>query len=138
MFSGHDIEYAKWRQIFDECVDKMEIPDVDKQLQLEECLDGQARELVKNFGFGGGAYKAILDKLEKFYGGENRSYSAIMKEVAEFRPISEVTAAQLDKFVSLVESLVLRIKTIEKAGELGNGLLYQSLLQKLTVDIVLM
>ena len=137
-FGGVVMEYERWRRTFDTCVGKTSIPEIYKQLQLDQCLYGEPKRLIENFDLSENGYKAALEKLDTYYGGEQRCYAALMTEVMRFRHIKEDDVIGLDEFVSLIDGVIVRLQNLGRKEELGGGLLYQILLEKLPESIILM
>ena len=137
-FGGVVTEYSRWRKTFETCVDNTSLPEIYKQLQLSHCLYGEPKKLIESFDLSEKGYKAALEKLEDHYGGEQRCYAALMTEVMCFKQIQEDDIIGLDEFVSLVNGITVRLQNLRRDEELGGGLLYQSLLEKLPESIILL
>ena len=136
-FGGNTAEFEKWRQIFKTCVDKTSLSPIDKQIQLESCLYGEAKRLIQSYDLSESSYKAAIEKLDRYYGGNQRNYASLMSEVMEFPKIGIHNIKDLDAFVTLMDSVVVRLKYLDRETELEGGLLYQSLVQKLPEVMVL-
>ena len=78
-FSGKD--YFKWRALFDVIIDGQPMTKQIKILRLLSCLDGEAKELVKNYPPIPESYDAALKRLEMNYGGTKRMMSEAIRKV---------------------------------------------------------
>ena len=70
-------------------------------------------------------------RLDRKYGGERRSVALYLEEVDQLKPIRANHVDDIEKLADLMDILVLKLKDTNKAKELGNGLLYIKLQQKI-------
>ena len=73
-FSGHADEYIRWKQRFLQVVDADQyMPEDYKLARLREALEGgKAADMVSGIFDGVGAYQAVWQELESWYGGSDR------------------------------------------------------------------
>ena len=64
-----------------------------KLAQLRQCLvGGQAEELVEGILDGSGAYQAVLDELDKWYGGDDQALERQEKELLQWPRMKDTEA----------------------------------------------
>ena len=135
-FSGNVREYENWRAIFVACIDNADVPDEYKLLQLRQYLTGDALKVIDGLGHSKSAFSVAKERLERKFGGARRSTALYLEEVDQFRPIRANQADDIEKFADLLDVLVIKFKDSRKENELGSGLLYIKLQQKLSVPML--
>ena len=106
-FSGLEKDFLRWRQHFHRIVDDdPHTAEVYKLAQLRQCLvGGQAEELVEGILDGPGAYQAVLDELDKWYGGDDQALERQEKELLQW-PRMKDTEAVIKFAIKLRTTLV--------------------------------
>ena len=135
-FSGNKKEYQAWKAAFAEFVDKTENSPEYKLLQLKELLQGEAAQITSGLGYSKEAYECAMARLERKFGGSRREKTLLLEEVSAFAPVRENCPGDLDKFADLLENLVLNFQARDRSAELGTGMLYITLQQKLPLSIL--
>ena len=133
-FSGLEKDFLRWRQHFHRIVDDdPHTAEVYKLAQLRQCLQGgQAEELVEGILDGPGAYQAVLDELDKWYGGDDQALERQEKELLQWPRMKDTEA--VTKFaIKLRTTLVnMGVCGVEPGREL-----YLSVTQKLPRSVLL-
>lgn len=131
IFSGDKRQYENWAAAFSACIDKAPIAEEHKLLQLRQYLAGEAALVIDGLGHSATAYEVAKEKLERKYGGERRRTALYLEEVDRFKVIRADNYSDLEKFADLLDVLTINLKETKRTQELGSGLLYIKLQQKL-------
>ena len=104
-FDGKMLSYVKWRQRFLRLVHENPLLSEDYKLaHLREALaDGAAEDLIADVLDGPGAYSAIMEELDRWYGGTDRSLEQQERELMSWPQIN--TERELDELKTLAVKL---------------------------------
>jgi len=131
VFGGKVSEYRAWRAAFNACIDNAMGNKAEKCLHLHKYLAGDALRMIEALGYSDDGYDEALKLLDERYGGEFRTYQAMLSDVRNFKSIEEDNLRALEEFINMVSVLVTNLKAINRDGDLQNGFLFQELLKKL-------
>ena len=93
--------------------------------------------MIKSLGYSADAYLEALRLLDERYGGDDRRYITITKEVEQFRLVREENLRDLEEYLNLLNVLLVEFKDNKRKVNLEDGFLYQKLLTKL-LEVMLM
>lgn len=131
VFSGDKLSYEGWKAAFIACVDKAPASPEYKFLQLRQYLRGEALKAVDGLDHSAEAYEIAKQRLDRKFGGERRKVGRYMAEIADFRPVREGNPHDLENFADLLDVALANLKSAGREEDLGNGMLYHQLIQKL-------
>ena len=135
-FSGKIREYANWASSFAVCIDQTSISAEAKLLHLRQCLTGEAAKVLDGIGHTAEAYELAKQRLGRRYGGERRKIALYLEEVEGFNRIRPGNSLDLERFANLLDILALNLKESDLTQELGSGLLFVKLQQKLHKNLL--
>ena len=135
-FSGDIRDYENWSAVFKACIDKAPMSDEYKLLQLRQYLAGDALGVINGLGHSKSAYIVAKERLERKYGGERRSIALYLEELDHFQPIKLNQINEIERLADLLDVLVIKLQDSKKANELGSGLLYIKIQQKLPLSML--
>ncbi len=118
------------------CIDQSPATPEYKLLQLRQYLSGEALKSIQSLGHSAVAYDVALQRLERKFGGKRRQIAIQNEEISNFKPIREGHVEDLEKFADILDVAVANIRESDRVEELGNGLLYVTLLKKMTEPMV--
>ena len=72
VFTGDKRSYRNWKAAFMACVYPTPSTGEYKLLQLRQCLSGEALDVIESLGYSAAAYEAVMERLERRYGGKRR------------------------------------------------------------------
>ena len=130
-FNGNIKEYTNWVNSFNACIDKSPISSEAKVLHLRKYLAGDAAKVLEGVGHSHEAYELAKQRLDRRYGGERRKIALFLEEVENFGRIKPGNTLELEKFANLLDILLLNLRESHLSQELGSGILYVKLQQKL-------
>ena len=81
--------------------------------------------MIASLGYSEKGYDEALQLLDERYGGEFRTYQAMINEVRAINAIREEDAAALEAYVNTLSVLVNTLKSLNREGDLQNGFLFQ-------------
>ena len=87
---------------------------------------------IEKLGHSAGAYRIALDRLERKFGGQRRQIAMCMEDVANFQPIRNESAREVDEFADLLELAVVNLTEFGRGSELQCGAFYTMLQKKMT------
>ena len=131
IFNGKIVEYESWKARFKAVVDDVKAPKEEKLLHLQQYLDGEPHRLVLRLGYGEGVYDTAIRMLDERYGGKARCHISVFEELFKAKDVRYGESKDLDSYVELLETIILKISSIGKGSELEDGLMYNRLLKKL-------
>ena len=131
VFSGDIKEFNNWANAFSACIDKSPLSSEAKLLHLRKYLAGDAAKVLEGVGHSHEAYELAKQRLGRRYGGERRKITIFLDEVENFHRIKPGNALELEKFANLLDILIINLKESQLTQELGSGILYLKLQQKL-------
>ena len=135
-FSGNVRQYENWKATFSACIDNANVAEQLKLLQLREYLSGEALNVIDGLGHSESAYQIAKERLERKYGGKRRNIALYLEEITKFKPIRQNNSEDIEKLADLLDILVIKLKDSNKENELGSGVLYLQLQQKLPVNML--
>ena len=130
-FCGDKRQYENWSAAFYAIIDKAPMSAEHKLLQLRQYLGGEAATVIDGLGHSATAYEVAKEKLERKYGGTRRRAAIYLEEVDSFRTIRLNNSDDLQKFSDFLDVLTISLSESDQAQELGSGLLYIKIQQKL-------
>ena len=131
VFSGDKRKYQSWKAAFLSCIDNAPATGEYKLLQLRQYLSGEALQAIENLGHSANAYVAAKDRLERKYGGRRRQIAIYLEELDQFPQVRLGSARDLERFPDLLDIAIINLQETGQHQELGEGLLYAKLQQKL-------
>ena len=135
-FSGNIRDYENWKATFTACIDDAPASAEYKLLQLRQYLSGDALRVIDGLGHSKTAYNVAKERLERKYGGNRRRTALYLEEVDQFKTVRINNADDLERFADLLDLLTINLKESDRMDELGNGLLYIKLQQKLPSSMI--
>ena len=136
-FTGQMRDFQMWWTAFVETVDSEPlIKASEKMLRLRGCLSGEALKLIYGLGPSKGSYAVAKDRLERKYGGAEKEMTYNMEDLSKFRAVRENNTQDLEKFLALLDTVIVGLLDDGQEGELGKGTLYYLLRQKLNVTLL--
>ena len=130
-FSGDKTEFQHWNATFTSCVDATAMSAQFKMLRLEACLAGEALETIIGLGYSEATYEAAKSRLLRTYGGNLQEIQSHVDKLTKMKPIREENAKELEKFVDMLEWVVINLQYNNQAVDLEAGTLYTIILEKL-------
>ena len=131
VFTGDKRKYQSWKAAFIACIDNAPATGDYKLLQLRQYLSGEALQVIENLGHSAKAYVAAKERLERKYGGNRRQTAIYLQELDQFQQVRPGSAMDLEKFADLLDIAIINLQEIGRNQDLGDGLLYAKLQQKL-------
>ena len=135
-FSGDKRQYENWFAAFSAIIDKAPMSAEHKLLQLRQYLSGEAATVIDGLGHSSTAYEVAKEKLERRYGGERRRAALYLEEVDSFKTIRPNNSDDLQRFSDFLDILTISLSESNQAQELGAGLLYIKIQQKLPKNML--
>ena len=136
VFTGEKRKYERWKSAFSVCVDQQPLSAEFKLLQLRQYVAGEALDAIESLGYSAAAYDAALRRLERRFGGSRRRLAVRMEELERSPPIRSGRAQDLERFTDVLDMAVVTLKDAGMHTELGTGILYQRIQQKLPVNLL--
>ncbi len=136
VFSGDAKSYEGWKAAFMACIDNAPATPEYKLLQLRQYLVGDVLQVVRDLGHSASAYDVALQRLDRKYGGKRRQVALQLEAITSFKPIRPGNANDVEHFADLLDIVVVNLRESDKVEELGDGLLFSQLLQKMTEPMV--
>ncbi|XP_065182304.1 uncharacterized protein LOC135813015 [Sycon ciliatum] len=135
-FDGKMLSYVKWRQRFLRLVHENPLLSEDYKLaHLREALaDGAAEDLIADVLDGPGAYSAIMEELDRWYGGTDRSLEQQERELMSWPRIN--TERELDELKTLAVKLRNTLLNLRVARIAPGRELYLSVTQKVPRSVL--
>ena len=130
-FKGEVRKYESWRAAFRACIDESPLPAHHKLLYLREYLGGEALQAIDSLPYTPTAYQAALDRLERKYGGERRRIALYVENLHALKQVRHGKAKDMERFVEVLDILVVNLKDSGRESELGMGTFYMNVLKKL-------
>ena len=131
VFSGDVKQFLNWENSFSSCIDKSILSAQAKLLHLRQYLAGDVVKVLQGLGHSADAYELAKQRLRRRYGGERRKIALFLEEVEQFSRLKPGNSLELEKFGNLLDILTINLKETELDAELGSGILYLKLQQKL-------
>jgi len=72
------------------------------------------------------AYQTAKERLERKFGGQCHQVGLYLGEVDNFRPISPDNFQNFEKFVDLLDIIIVNLMEADRSVELNDGLLYMN------------
>ena len=135
-FSGDKTKFTSWWSTFLTCVDSTSVSWSVKFLKLKECLKGPAAQLIEGFTHDEASYDTAMKMLFRQYGGVRRALTQQLDELESFKAVKDGELAGMDRFIQLVDRLVLSLLYTGQQAEVDKGVLYFSLQRKLPLRMV--
>ena len=123
--------YFRWKAMYDCLVHNQHYTDLIKMLKLLSCLDGEPKELLKNYPLKDHSYSHCISRLEQVYGGDERHVSEVVRQVRTGKTVDEENLAELRRFVSTLEAAVVALGE-NNENLRGCGTLYQCARERLS------
>ena len=136
IFSGEIREFNNWANAFSACIDKSSLSPEAKLLHLRKYLSGDAAKVLQGIGHTSESYELAKQRLGRRYGGERRKIAIFLEEVELFPRIRPGNALDLEKFANLLDILAINLRETDLSHELGSGILYLKLQQKLNKGLL--
>ena len=136
MFSGDKTMYPGWKAAFMACIDESPFTPEYKLLQMRQYLSGEPLKIIEKLGFSAHAYTVAKDKLDKKYGGKRRKVAIQLDEIKRFPHVRENNAQDLEAFSDMLDIAAVNLQESNMLVELGDGMLYAQLQQKLPEKMV--
>ena len=137
-FYGDKSSYQSWRSAFMQCIDRAPATPEYKLLQLRQCLAGEALQSIQELAIGHSpaAYESAKTVLERKFGGRRRQAALCLEKLEKYSPMCDGSAQEMEAFADMLEAAVQKLKEAGRTQELGDGVLYSLLQQKLSVELV--
>jgi hypothetical protein len=132
VFSGDYRTYESWKSAFKTCIDQAPVTAEYKLLQLRQYVTGEALKVIDSLGHSAAAYDIALQRLDRKFGGKRRQVSLQLEAINKLKPIRPGHARDVEIFADALDLAVVNLKEVDRIEELGNGLLYATLLNKMT------
>lgn len=100
-------------------------------LRLEVCLAGEVLEIVKGLGYFEVVYEVVKSRLKRKYGGNRREIQCYVDELIKMKLIRDENVKELEKFVDMLERVVINFQENNRAADLEAGILYIIIFEKL-------
>ena len=92
--------------------------------------------MIKSLGYSATTYEAAKDRLERKFGGKRWQIALYLEEIDSFRPVQYGSAKDLEKYADLLDIAFVNLKEAQRFEELGDGLLYIKLQEKLPTSML--
>ena len=136
IFKGEKGTYETWKAAFTTCIHEQPMTDEVKLLRLRQCLSGAPLTTIETYGYSAAAYRAAVQRLEQKYGGQRRRAASHMDALTKVPVLHAGNGSGLEKFADLLQVIVINLQDSNQATELGRGVFYQQLLQKLSATLL--
>ncbi|XP_065195672.1 uncharacterized protein LOC135827076 [Sycon ciliatum] len=136
VFIGEKRKYERWKSAFSVCVDQQPLSAEFKLLQLRQYVAGEALDAIESLGYSAAAYDAALRRLERRFGGSRRRLVVRTEELERSPPIRAGRDQDLERFTDVLDMAVVTLKDSGMHTDLGTGILYQRIQQKLPVNLL--
>ena len=123
-FSGDSRKFHGWWQSFETIVDKSKVSIPYKVMKLQQSLAGEALTAVQDLGFTREGYETAKERLETKYGGTRRYLLLRMEDMDQLKAIKAGNAKELEKFVEVLDVLILSLARDNKEDELEDGIFF--------------
>ena len=130
-FHGDKSKYDYWKTAFMVCVDQSNSCFAEKMIRLENCLSGEAFELIRGLGYTEAAYREALFTLEQHFGGERRSITRHLDALRNMSPMTSGSTTELKKLSNLIRVATVSLRENDRESELGDGMLHSTAKSKL-------
>ena len=110
VFNGDKKTNEGWKTAFMACIDQAPATPEYKLLQLRQHLSGEALKAVETLGHSAAAYEAAKERLERKFGCQRRKIPLHLEELEAIKSVSPGKARDLERFVDLLDVLVVNLK----------------------------
>ena len=124
VFSGDQMQYSDWSEMFNAFVDSENIPAKLKMIYLKNYLAGEPLRIVERYRPTETGYTKAKGELEKKYGGTIRKIRNELDAIRRTRPIQVDETKRLEEFSDRVTSLVTNLKESGCVSDLTNTSAY--------------
>ena len=135
-FTGNKRAYRAWRAAFMACVGQTSSSPEVKLLHLKQYLGGEALVAIESLGYSAHAYEAAVNRLDRKFGGEQRQTNLQFEEVESFPALRTGRPGDLQRFADLLDVLIVNMADAGTEYELGDGLLFRQLQNKLPMPML--
>ena len=135
-FTGSKRAYRAWRAAFMACVGQTSSSPEVKLLHLKQYLGGEALVAIESLGYSAHAYEAAVNRLDRKFGGEQRQKNLQFEEIESFPALRTGRPGDLQRFADLLDVLIVNMADAGKDYELGDGLLFRQLQNKLPMPML--
>ena len=118
------------------CVDSAPMSSEYKLLQLRQYVSGEARKAIENLGHSVAAYEAAKERLDRKFGGQRRVVARQIEQLEAFPHVRGGSARDLEKLADLLDVTVINMREAGRNAELGDSVLYSTVLKKLPESLV--
>ena len=136
VFTGEKRKYECWKSAFSVCVDQQPLSAEFKLPKLRQYVASEALDAIKSLGYSAAAYEAALRRLKRRLGWSRRRLAVRLEELEQSPPIRSDGDQDLERFTYLLDMAVVTLKDAGMHTELGTGILYQRIHQKLPVNLL--
>ena len=136
ILTGEKGTYETWKAAFTTCIHEQPMTDEVKLLRLRQCLSGAPLTTIEAYGYSAAAYRSAVQRLEQKYGGQRRRAASHMDALTKVPVLYAGNGSGLEKFADLLQVIVINLQGSNEATELGRGVFYQQLLQKLSASLL--
>ena len=136
IFDGDKRRFESWWAAFSVCVDAAPVTPELKMLRLRQYLRGEPLRTIDNLGYSSATYASAKELLARKYDGKRQRVAFHVEALEQIGKVGYGKAAELERFVELLEVAVVNLKGNGRAAELGAGTFYQHLTRKLDERIL--
>ena len=134
-FSGDQLEWPEWSQLFQATVHAANMDDSVKMNHLKTMVTGKAKEAIAGLGYTAEMYNVAWNVLVRNFGKSQMVVNAQPKRIYSFPPMKPYDGAALIKFARIVSSCVNVLTKFNYVGDLNSEGVQGSATRKLTLDM---